>query len=411
MVTITRVTTQDARFSLKPGEGADAFHTDPVYAFAVARLETDTKLDGTGITLTLGDGNDLVCSAIEAIGDMLVGLEIEELMAEFGDMTRKMTNHHRYRWLGPYKGVIHLAVASIVNACFDLWAKARDMPLWVLLLELEPHEVLRLLDLSYLEDVLTGPEALDILNANWHDRAQRKQVLRDGYPGYDTSVGWFQYSDEQIVENTKRAIDKGFTALKLKVGSDDYRRDARRATLIRNTAGDTVKLMFDCNQKWILPEAIRNCIDLASISPFWIEEPTHPDDVNAHRTLAHAIAPIRVAVGEHMPNAVVFKNYFQQSAVGFCQVDCTRVGGVSEFITVSLMARKYGIPVVPHVGDMGQIHQHLTLFNHIALGHDALFLEHIPHLRDYFVHPAIVEDGVYKTPQEPGSSCDIRYDP
>ena len=222
-----------------------------------------------------------------------------------------------------------------------------------------------------------------------------------GYPGYDTSIGWFNYPDEQIRENTRRAVSEGFTAMKLKVGSPDPERDLRRANIVREAAGGDVRIMVDANQQWTLPQALNVCRGLQSMNPYWIEEPTHPDDVLAHKTLAEALAPMKLALGEHVPNRVIFKNYLQAGAAGFIQVDALRVGGVSEFITVSLLSRLYGIPVAPHVGDMGQLHQHLVLFNHISLGHEALFLEHIPHLKEHFVHPATVRGGVYQTPQEP----------
>jgi L-fuconate dehydratase len=211
-----------------------------------------------------------------------------------------------------------------------------------------------------------------------------------------------------VRENVRRALDRGFSAFKLKVGSKDAERDLRRAVMLRDVAGTQCRLMFDANQQWTLAEAGRMCRALAEVDPFWIEEPTHPDDVEAHRVLAHSVAPGKIALGEHVPNRVLFKNYMQAGAMNFVQADCTRLAGVAEFLTVSLLARKFGLPVVPHVGDMGQIHQHLVLFNRVALGHDVIFLEHIPHLREYFVHPASVEGGVYRTPQEPGLSCDLK---
>ena len=217
----------------------------------------------------------------------------------------------------------------------------------------------------------------------------------------------FNYSDEQIRNNVKKAVAAGFTAMKLKIGSADTARDVRRAYLVREGAGTDARVMLDVNQAWSLPHAIRAAKDLAGMSPYWIEEPTHPDDVLAHKTLADAISPLKIALGEHVSHRVLFKNFMLMQAVDFVQVDCTRVGGVSEFITVSLLARKFNLPVVPHVGDMGQIHQHLVLFNHVALGHEALFLEHIPHLRDHFLHPAKVANGVYQAPQDVGSSSDF----
>jgi len=404
---ITHIHTRDARFELHNGDGADATHTDPQYGYPVALLHAEGGLVGCGIVLTQGDGNELVCSAIQTLASVLIGREIEELMADFGGVAKTIADHPRYRWLGPHKGVVHLALAAITNACFDLWAKARGVPLWKLLLDLSPAQILALLDLSYLEDVLPPAAALALLEAEQNTRQERAGILQRGYPGYDTSVGWFHYSDELVRENVKKAVGRGFGAMKLKVGSADFERDLRRALLVRQIAGDAATIMLDANQKWSLPEAVRNCLALGAMNPFWIEEPTHPDDVLAHQTLARAIAPLKVALGEHVPNRVMFKNFLQAGALSFVQVDCTRVGGISEFITVSLLARQFGLPVVPHVGDMGQIHQHLVLFNHVALGLPALLLEYIPHLRDYFRHPARVAGGVYQTPQEPGSSADL----
>jgi L-fuconate dehydratase len=405
---ITQITTRDARFALQPGEGTDSVHSNPEYSYAVTHLHDDSGHAGTGLAFTLGAGNNLVCKAAAELARPLVGRDIEQLMSEWGVVQRSLSDHPQYRWLGPHKGVVHLALASITNACFDLWARARGVPLWKLLLDLSPDQVVALLDLSCLEDALTAEEALAILQRNMPTRGERSNVIRDGYPGYDTSVGWFQYEDECVAENARRAVGQGFTALKLKVGSRDEERDIRRASLLREIAGPDVRLMFDANQQWSLPQAIRVCQRLAAVDPFWIEEPTHPDDVLAHQTLARAIAPVAIALGEHVPNRVVFKNYLQAGAVEFVQVDAVRVAGVSEFLAVSLLARKFGKPVCPHVGDMGQIHQHLVLFNHIAMGHEKLFLEHIPHLRERFVHPAVVRNGVYVTPEEPGSSSDLK---
>lgn len=405
---IRRIETSDARFALPQGAGTDAVHSGAEYAFAVTHLSTDTGLDGTGIVLTLGPGNRLVCDAIELLAASLAGAEIEELMAGFGSTSRRLAEHPQLRWLGPQKGVIHLALASLTNACFDLWAKARGLPLWRLLLDLDPQQVVQLLDLTYLEDVLTGEDALALLQEQAPFRAERLRDLEQGYPGYDTSVGWFQYGDEQVKENALRAVESGFHAFKLKVGSADDERDVRRAFLLRETLGPEVEIMLDANQQWSLPRALDLCRRLAPMSPYWVEEPTHPDDIAAHRLLAEAIAPTPIALGEHVPNRVVFKNFMQAGAVRIVQADCTRVAGVSEFIAISMMAKKLNLPVIPHVGDMGQIHQHLVLFNHIALGLEKLFLEYIPHLKDHFVDPAEVHDGVYRCPQRPGASTDLK---
>ena len=406
--TIRSVSTCDARFPLPPGAGTDSVHTNSEYSFAVTLLAGEDGLRGTGIVLTLGEGNRLVCEAIELLARPLAGIAIEELMSDFGRVSRKLADDPSLRWLGPHKGVVHLALASITNACFDLWAKSRRKPLWKLLLDLTPEEVVRLLDLSYLEEVLSEQDALELLLRQLTSRSSRIPILQTGYPGYDTSVGWMAYDDQKVRDLTARALDSGFKAFKLKVGSDDGRRDLRRAAVLRECIGESGTLMFDANQRWSLPVAIRMSRDLMVYRPLWIEEPTHPDDVHGHAVLAREIAPVKIAAGEHIPNRVVFKNFFQSAALHYVQADCTRLAGVSEFLTVSLLAKKFFLPVVPHVGDMGQLHQHLVLFNHIALAHEVLFLEHIPHLRSHFVFPALVEDGCYKTPQEPGASCDLK---
>jgi L-fuconate dehydratase len=404
---ITSLEARDVRFPLPHGAGSDAVHSGAEYAFATTLLACDPRLFGTGIVLTLGAGNELVCRAIELLGQELVGWEIEELMAEFGVTSQRLAQHPQLRWLGPHKGVVHLALASLTNACFDLWAKSRELPLWRLLLDLDSKRVVDLLDLSYLEEVLRRDEAEGILSRHMSSRAEREGVLRNGYPGYDTSVGWFQYEDAQVKELARQAIERGFRAFKLKVGSRQGERDVRRAHMLRDLAGPDALIMLDANQQWTLPTALEMCRALRDVSPYFIEEPTHPDDIAAHRTLAEAIRPIPVALGEHVPNRIMFKNFMQARAVDIVQVDCTRVAGISEFLAVSLLARKFGLKVVPHVGDMGQIHQHVVLFNHIAMGHEALFLECIPHLQPHFVNPARIENGVYLTPQEPGCSSDL----
>jgi len=405
---IQKISTRDARYPIGHGHGSDAIHRDPIYSYAVTQLHDEQGRTGTGLAFTLGEGNQLVCEAAKFYAQRLVGKSIEEVMADFGALQRQFADEQQFRWLGPHKGVVQLALASVTNACWDLWAKTRGVPLWKLLVDLTPDQLIATLDLSYLEDELTGPDAWEILRAHQPTRASREPILKTGYPGYDTSVGWFNYDDAQIRENCKRAIAAGFTAMKLKVGSRDPERDVRRAKIIREAAGDQARIMVDANQQWTLPQALNICQRLRVINPFWIEEPTHPDDVLGHKTLVNAIAPTKLALGEHVPNRVVFKNYLQAKCVGFLQVDAVRVAGVSEFIAVSLLSRKFGIPVVPHVGDMGQLHQHLVLFNHIALGHEAIFLEHIPHLREHFVHPCQVENGFYQTPQAAGASCDLK---
>ncbi len=404
---ITSAEPHDLRFTLPAGAGADSVHSDPQYSYAVTQLNTNSAISGTGLAFTLGGGNDLVCRAIDALSPRLIGADIESLMANFSAVYRQLLDHPQYRWLGPHKGVVHLALSSIANACFDLWAKTRGLPLWRLLLDLTPEQLLNTIDLGYLDDALTRDDALALLTKEIPKRQSRLAIIERGYPGYDTSIGWFQYSDDTIKQNIIKSLDQGFDAVKLKVGSPEPERDIRRAFLVRETVGEAARVMLDVNQQWTLPQAVIMCRRLRDMNPYWIEEPTHPDDVLAHQTLSREIAPLKLAIGEHLPNQVIFKNYLQARAAGFLQPDCVRLGGVGEFIAVSLLARKFGLPVVPHVGDMGQIHQHLVLFNHIALGHEVIFLEYIPHLREHFVQPARVENGVYATPQQPGSSSDL----
>ena len=408
---IEEIRAEDRRFDLLDGAGSDAVHKDPQYGYGVTRLiSSDSQCSGTGIAYTLGGGTDLVSSAIKLLSEPLIGKEIEELMSEFGAFQRSIAEHHQIRWLGPHKGVIHLALASITNACFDLWAKSRGVPLWKLLLDLKPKEVIGLIDFSYLEEVLTADEALAILKEKLPTRKDREGLLNEGYPGYDTSVGWFAYSDERIMENARKTMDKGFTAMKLKVGSPEPERDIRRATLVREAVGDSARIMVDANQAWSLPKALKVCEQLKEMDPYWIEEPTQPDDILAHQKIAKAINPVPVAVGEAVSNRVIWKNFLEAEAVGVVQADCTRLAGISEYLAVSILSTKYPVKVIPHVGDMGQIHHHLVFFNHIALGHEKYFLEYIPHLREHFRFPAVVTDGAYQVPQEPGCSTDLNPD-
>ncbi len=405
---IRSITAIDARFPLPEGAGSDAIHSSPVYAMALTHLHTEDNVTGVGLALTLGDGNRLVCEAIRMLARPIIGKPIEEIMASFGNLARGIANDSALRWLGPHKGVVHLALASITNACWDLWAKSRGVPLWRLLLDLSDEALMATLDLSYLEDVLSRDEAIILLRNERPTRQARQAILQTGYPGYDTSVGWMGYDDQKVRELTVKAMDRGFRAFKLKVGSENEDRDTRRAAMLREIAGDSSILMFDANQQWNGPESMRKCQVLASFKPLWIEEPTHPDDIHTHVELARVITPVRIAAGEHIPNRVLFKNYFLYGGMQFVQADCTRLAGVSEFLAVSLMAKKFRLPIVPHVGDMGQVHQHLVLFNHVALNHEMYFLEYIPHLQEHFLFPAQVSGGLYIPPQEPGASTDMR---
>jgi L-fuconate dehydratase len=405
---IKTVTTRDARYPIGSGHGSDAVHRDPVYSYATTLLHDDSGLTGTGLAFTLGEGNDLVCQAAEFYARQLIGRDIEQVMAGFGDLQRRLSDEQQFRWLGPHKGIVHLALASVTNACWDLWARKRGVPLWKLLLDLRTEEVIATLDFSYVTDALGVDDARSLIDSPRTTRGIREGVLDTGYPGYDTSIGWFNYSDEQVAANVAKSASDGFTAMKLKVGSPDLARDVRRARLVREAAGDSVRLMVDANQQWTIAQSIAFAEATRDLNLFWLEEPTHPDDVLGHRAIAEAIAPVKVAAGEHVPNRILFKNYLQAGAMAICQVDAVRVAGVSEFLVISLLAKRFGVPVIPHVGDMGQLHQHLVLFNHVALDHEALFLEHIPHLQAHFTEPVRIAAGRYTTPTRPGSSCELK---
>lgn len=407
-VRIVDIAVEDRRFQLEAGEGVDSVHNTGVYSYAVCVLLTDCPgISGTGLSFALGRGTNLVCEAVRDLAQPLVGREIHELMAEYGRVFESITEMPDYRWLGPRKGVVHLAAASITNSCFDLWAKAEEKPLWRLLLDLSPEQLTATMNFRYVEDLLSEEEALAMLCRERESRERRLKILDTGYTGYDTSVGWFDYSDELIVRNAKEAAERGFRAMKLKIGGKDFERDIRRAFLVREAVGDDVRIMLDANQQWTLKQAIHMANRMAEMNPYFIEEPTDPDDVLAHQTLSRAVAPVKIATGEHVPNKTMFKNYLQQQAISFCQIDALRVGGVSEYLLISMMAKKCHIPVLSHVGDMGQLHQHLVLADHIVIGHPADFLENIPHLAQYFKYPAVIENGVYRIPEEPGSSCDF----
>lgn len=301
MPAIASVATRDLRFPLAAGAGSDAVHGDPVYSFAAVVLECGDGSTGEGSAFTLGSGNEVVCDLAATLAEPLIGRDIEDLMSDWGEMSRRLSDHSQLRWLGPHKGAVHLALAAVANACFDLWARSRQAPLWQLLLALSDHELLALLNLDYVEDVLPAARALELIAAARRTRADRLDVLETGYPAYDTSVGWFHYGDEVIAENARRARERGFDAMKLKVGAADLERDLRRLRILRETVGPEATLMVDANQQWRWPVAERACREIAELGVYWIEEPTHPDDVLGHRRLAEAVAPVKIAAGEHIP--------------------------------------------------------------------------------------------------------------
>lgn len=402
---VTRLTSHDLRFPLAGGAGSDARHPDPVYSFATCVLESDADRQGTGIALTLGRGNELVAAAIDVYAARVVGVDVGETFADLGAWWRGLANDSQLRWLGPHKGVVHLALAAVTGALVDLWARRRGQPLWRALLDLTPEEVVALVDFSTLADVVSPAEALDLLRARRLPLAEIAQLAARGYPAYDTSIGWLGYSIERLVENAASAVERGFTAVKVKVGSERLEDDVARVAAVRAAIGPDRRLMVDANQCWSPHEAIAAGRALAESAPYWLEEPVHPDDVFGYLDVARALAPlgVHVAGGEHLPNQVCFKSFLRAGALGVAQPDAVRLGGLPEFLGVALLATKLGVPIAPHVGDMGQLHQHLTVFTRCALGTPELPLERIPHLAERFAHPARVAGGRYLLPTEPGA--------
>jgi len=405
---ITAVDTVDVRFptSLRL-DGSDAMNPSPDYSAAYVILRTsDPGLEGHGFSFTIGRGNELCVHAIRALAPFVLGEKAEALFADMGGLWRRLVGDSQLRWLGPEKGVIHMATAAVVNAVWDLYARARGLPLWKLLAGLPPEEIVGLVDFRYLTDALTPAEALDLLRAREATRAEREAHLAaGGYPAYTTSPGWLGYDDERLREQCREAVRAGFTQVKLKVGAnvDD---DVRRLRIAREVLGPDLALALDANQVWSVPEAIDWMARLAPFDPWWIEEPTSPDDILGHAAIARAIAPIRVATGEHVHNRVMFKQFLQAGAIDVCQVDACRLAGVNEVIAVLLLAAKFGVPVCPHAGGVGlcELVVHLAAFDYIAVSGslDGRVVEYVDHLHEHFVEPVRVEGGRYRLPAAPG---------
>src|SRR5438874_13233655 len=350
--------------------GSDAMNNDPDYSAAYVVLQTDhpTGLEGHGMTFTIGRGNEVCVTAIRALAPLVTGRTLESFTADMRSFWRYITGDSQLRWIGPEKGAMHLATAAVVNAVWDLWAKAEGKPVWKLLVDMSPAEVVRCIDSRYITDAITPDEALALLKRLEPTKREREpEMRRDGFPAYTTSAGWLGYSDEKLRALCREAVNAGWTHVKMKVGRD-IDDDVRRARIARTEIGDR-KLMMDANQVWDVGEAIANMKRLREFDPYWIEEPTSPDDVLGHATIAKAIAPIRVATGEHCQNRIVFKQLLQAKAIGFCQIDACRLGGVNEVLAVLLMAAKFGIPVCPHAGGVGlcEYVQHISLFDYIAV--------------------------------------------
>jgi len=391
-------------------------HPDPDYSAAYVILHTDRPdgLSGHGLTFTLGRGTELCVAGVHALAPIVTGVALESITADMAGFWRRLTSDSQLRWIGPEKGVIHLATAAIVNAIWDLWAKTERKPLWKLLTDMTPEALVGCIDFRYITDAITPAEAVALLRARADGRAAREaEIARIGYPAYTTSVGWIGYAEADVRARCREAIAQGWSHFKIKVGADRAD-DRRRAALVRAEIGPGRTLMMDANGRWGVDEAIAWMRELAEFQPWWIEEPTSPDDVLGHATIAQAVRPlgIGVATGEHCANRVVFKQLLQAKAIDFCQIDSCRLGGVNENLVVMLMAAKFNVPVCPHAGGVGlcEYVQHLSMFDFIAISTtmNGRVIEYVDHLHEHFEDPVVVRRGRYQAPAQPGYSITIR---
>ena len=416
MTRITAVTVRDIRFPTSRNlDGSDAMNPDPDYSAAYVVLKTDRPgLEGHGLTFTLGLGTELCVAAAHALAPAVIGRTLDEITADMGKFWRSLTEFRQLRWVGPEKGVLHLATAAVVNAVWDLWAKHAGKPVWRLVADLTPEEFVRLIDFRYITDALTPDEALAILKSNAGSKDVRiAEMEHNGYPAYTTSAGWLGYPDDKVRRLCRAAIAEGLNYIKIKVGRD-LEDDKRRCAAVREEIGPDRHLMIDANQVWDVDQAIAWVTELAPYKPLWIEEPTSPDDVLGHAAIRKAVKPlgIGVATGEMCQNRVIFKQLMQAKAIDFCQIDSCRLGGVNEILAVMLMAKKFGIPVCPHAGGVGlcEYVQHLSLIDYICI---SASLEHrvaefVDHLHEHFVDPVVVKDGRYRVPTQPGYSITMK---
>jgi L-fuconate dehydratase len=411
---ITAMETTDVRFPTSLTlDGSDAMNPDPDYSAAYLRVRTDASdgHEGHGFVFTIGRGNDVAVAAIESLADHLMGRDVEELLADMGGLWRELVHDSQLRWLGPEKGVMHMAIGAAVNALWDLKAKRESKPLWDLLASMTPEELVALVDFRYLTDALTQEEALQILRAAAPGRAERRAaLLASGYPAYTTTPGWLGYDDAKLARLCREAVADGFSQIKLKVGAD-LDDDIRRLAIARETVGTEVRIAIDANQRWDVAEAIRWTNALAAYDVAWIEEPTNPDDVLGHAAIARGVAPVRVATGEHMANRVMFKQFLQADALQILQLDAARVAGVNENVAILLLAAKFGVPVCPHAGGVGlcEAVQHLSMFDYVAVSGslDGRMIEFVDHLHEHFLTPVQVHGGRYLAPTSPGAGTQM----
>jgi len=409
---VTDVRVRDVRFpTSRTLDGSDALNVGD-YSATYVILQTDGGLEGHGLTFTNGRGNELCVAAVHALKRHVVGETLESMTADMRALYRRLTVDPQLRWLGPEKGILHMATGALLNAVWDLWAKQQGKPLWKLLTDLTPEQLVSTIDFSYLTDVLTPEQALELLRRHQPTRAAREAEMRScGFPAYTTSTGWLGYSDEKVRRLCREAVAEGWTHFKMKVGVD-LDSNMRRAALMREEIGPERKLMMDANQCWDVGEAIRQMKSLARFDPWWIEEPTSPDDALGHAAIARAVAPIRVATGEACQNRVIFKQLMQANAIGFCQVDSCRVGGVNEVLSILLLAARFGISVCPHAGGVGlcEYVQHLAIFDYICLNPslEDRVCEYVDHLHEHFVDPVRIVGSRYVAPLAPGYSITMK---
>ena len=393
-------------------DGSDAMNPDPDYSAAYVILKTDGTHEGHGLTFTIGRGNEICCAAIEAMRHLVVGLDMDKVAENIGAFWRHVTSDSQLRWIGPDKGAIHLATGAIINAVWDLWAKIEGKPVWRLVAEMSPEEFVRCIDFRYLTDCITPDEALGMLRAQEQGKAERIATLeREGYPCYTTSAGWLGYDDDKLRRLCREAVDAGFNHIKMKVGRD-LDDDIRRLTIARETVGPDVNLMIDANQVWEVSEAIDWVQKLAFAKPWFIEEPTSPDDVEGHRTIRKGVAPVKVATGEMCQNRIVFKQLIMRGAIDVVQIDACRLGGVNEVLAVLLMAAKYGLPVCPHAGGVGlcEYVQHLSMIDYVCVSgtREGRVVEYVDHLHEHFIEPCVIRDAAYMPPVAPGFSIEMK---
>lgn len=413
MTRITGLRTADLRFPTSQHlDGSDAMNPDPDYSAAYVVLETDGPHEGHGLTFTIGRGNEICVAAIEALRPLVVGLDMAWVAEDMGRFWRHITSDSQLRWIGPDKGAIHLATGAVVNAVWDLWAKIEGKPVWALVADMSPEELVRCIDFRYLTDCITPEWALEFLTKQAEGKVERRAKLEaTGYPCYTTSAGWLGYDDDKLRRLCREAVDAGFRHIKMKVGRD-LADDIRRLTIARETVGPDINLMIDANQVWEVDQAIDWVKQLAFARPWFIEEPTSPDDIEGHRKIREAVAPIQVATGEMCQNRIIFKQLIMRGAIDVVQIDSCRLGGVNEILAVMLMAAKHGLKVCPHAGGVGlcEYVQHLSMIDYLCIAgtYEGRVIEYVDHLHEHFVEPCLIRDAAYMPPQLPGFSIEMK---